>query len=158
MPKENCLLLLQGTSYTNDTSTGEGRLRHHYIEDKTFTLCCAFSSLWYSSSLDGGEFLGNIYSGDHLKLAFELHLASLPFSLIPSFARDDSRIDLYHANRPTGSSKVQMDSSDYMVFPMETSPIMPSCSNPSTGSTQINRVPNGMENGIRTPKWMSWIL
>ena len=39
-----------------------------------------------------------------------------------------------------------------MVFPMETSPIMPSCSNPSTGSTQINRVPNGKENGIPNPK------
>ncbi|WJZ90866.1 hypothetical protein VitviT2T_009983 [Vitis vinifera] len=97
-------------------------------------------------------FLANIHSSDRLKLAFELHLASLPFSLIPSFARDDSRIDLYHANRPTGSSKVQMDSSDYMVFPMETSPIMPFCSNPSTGSTQINRVPNGKENGIPNPK------
>ena len=39
-----------------------------------------------------------------------------------------------------------------MVFPMETSPIMPSCSNPSTRSTQINRVPNGKENGIPDPK------
>ena len=87
------------------------------------------------------EFLANIYSGDHLKLASELHLASLSFSFIPSFARDDSRIDLYHANRPTGSSRVQMgpfgsvqfqaDANatgqyDYMVFPMETSPVMSS--------------------------------
>ncbi|KAL6324819.1 hypothetical protein AAG906_018346 [Vitis piasezkii] len=130
MPKEDCLLLLQGTKYTNGTSAGEGRLRHHYIEDKTFTSCCAFSSSWYSSSLDYG-------------------------------------------GRPTSSSKVQMGSYgsmqfqadanaagqyDYMVFPMETSLVMPSCSNPSTRGTQINRVPNGMENGIRTPKWMSWIL
>ena len=119
------------------------------------------------------EFLANIYSGDHLKLASELHLASLSFSFIPSFARDDSRIDLYHANRPTSSSKVQMGSYgsmqfqvdanavgqyDYMVFPMETSPVMLSCLNPSTRSTQNNRVPNGMENGIPDPKWMSWIL
>ena len=113
------------------------------------------------------EFLANIYSGDHLKLASELHLASLSFSFIPSFARDDSRIDLYHANRPTSSSKVQMGSYgsmqfqvdanavgqyDYMVFRMETSPVMLSCLNPSTRSTQINRVPNGMENGIPDPK------
>ena len=112
-------------------------------------------------------FLANIHSSDHLKLVFKLHLASLPFSFIPSFAMDDSRIDLYHANMPTGSSKAQMGSSgsiqfqvdanavgqyDYMVFPMETSPIMPSCSNPSTRSTQINRVPNGKENGIPDPK------
>ena len=86
-------------------------------------------------------FLANIHSSDCLKLAFELHFASLPFSFIPSFARDDSRIDLYHANRPTGSSRVQMgpfgsvqfqaDANatgqyDYMVFPMETSPVMSS--------------------------------
>ena len=87
-------------------------------------------------------FLANIHSSDHLKLASELHLASLPFSVIPSFARNDSRIDLYHANRTTSSSRVQMGSSglvqfqadpnaadqyDYMVFPMETSSVMPSC-------------------------------
>ena len=64
-------------------------------------------------------FLANIHSSDRLKLAFELHLASLPFSLIPSFARDDSRIDLYHANRPTGSSKVQMDSSGSIQFQVD---------------------------------------
>ncbi|KAJ9682979.1 hypothetical protein PVL29_018818 [Vitis rotundifolia] len=91
-------------------------------------------------------FLANIHSSDRLKLASELHLTSLPFSFIPSFARDDSRIDLYHANsRCTCSWPI-------MVFPMETSPVMPSCSNPSTGGTQINRVPNGMENGIPDPK------
>ena len=112
-------------------------------------------------------FLANIHSSDRLKLASELHLASLPFSFIPSFARDDTRIDLYHTDRPTGSTRVQMGSSgsvqfqadanaagqyDYMVFPMETSPVLPSCSNPSTEGTQINYVPNGMENGIPDPK------
>lgn len=112
-------------------------------------------------------FLANIHSSDRLKLASELHLASLPFSFIPSFARDDTRIDLYHTDRPTGSTRVQMGSSgsvqfqadanaagqyDYMVFPMETSPVLPSCSNPSTEGTQINCVPNGMENGIPDPK------
>ncbi|CBI37214.3 unnamed protein product, partial [Vitis vinifera] len=56
-------------------------------------------------------FLANIHSSDRLKLASELHLASLPFSFIPSFARDDSRIDLYHTDRPTGSTRVQMGSS-----------------------------------------------
>ena len=61
-------------------------------------------------------FLANIHSSDRLKLAFELHLASLPFSLIPSFARDDSRIDLYHANRPTGLSRVQMGSFGSVQF------------------------------------------
>ena len=39
-----------------------------------------------------------------------------------------------------------------MIFPIETSPIMPSCSNPSTEGTQINCIPNGKENGIPDPK------
>ena len=56
-----------------------------------------------------------------------------------------------------GSMQFQVDANavgqyDYMVFRMETSPVMLSCLNPSTRSTQINRVPNGMENGIPDPK------
>ena len=108
-------------------------------------------------------FLANIHSSDRLKLAAELHLTSLPFLFFPTFARDDSRIDLYHADRPTGSSSVQTGPSgsvqfqadantagqyDYMVLPMETSPIMSSRSNPCTEGMQINYVPDGMENGI----------
>lgn len=112
-------------------------------------------------------FLTNIQSSDRLKLAAELHLASLPFSFFPSFAREDSRIFFYHANRPTGSSSVQMGPAgsvqfqadgnvagqyDYMVFPMETSTVMPSGSIVGTEGTQLNRIPSGMENGIPDTK------
>lgn len=108
-------------------------------------------------------FLANIHSSDCLKLAAELHLTSLPFSFFPLLARDDSRMDLYHANRPIGSSSIQMSPSgsvqlqaeantagqyDYMVLPMETSPFIPSISNPCTEGMQINHVPDGIEIGI----------
>ena len=61
-------------------------------------------------------FLANIHSSDCLKLASKLHLAFLSFSFIPLFARYDSRIDLYHANRPTGLSRVQMGSFGSVQF------------------------------------------
>ncbi|KAJ9672758.1 hypothetical protein PVL29_026111 [Vitis rotundifolia] len=74
------------------------------------------TSLGYLHYPPPAVFLENIHSNDRLKLASKLHLASLPFSFIPSFVRDDSRIDLYHANRLTGSSRVQMGSFGSVQF------------------------------------------
>ncbi|KAK9281444.1 hypothetical protein L1049_004346 [Liquidambar formosana] len=114
----------------------------------------------YSHYPPPAVFLANVHSSDRLSLAAELPLMSLPLLYLPSFARDDSRIDLQRTNRPVGSSRALVDSSAPMQFQidanaveqydyMETSPVIPSSSYSATEDAEINFFSNGVGSGVR---------
>ncbi|KAK0583276.1 hypothetical protein LWI29_035362 [Acer saccharum] len=101
-------------------------------------------------------FVTNAQSNDRVSLAAELPLMSLPFLFVPSFPMDDSRVDLHHANRPVGSSNMEVESAastqfqnanvanqhNNAVSPMETIPVIPSGSYPGA---ENNSFPVGIE-------------
>ncbi|GLU07840.1 hypothetical protein SLE2022_247800 [Rubroshorea leprosula] len=106
-------------------------------------------------------FLSNGHSSDHINLAAELPLMSLPFLFMPSFSIDDSRMDLQNADRLVGSNGTQAGPSpllrvpadttatgqyDVTASPMETFPLIPPGSFPGTEDTSFS-FPDRMESG-----------
>lgn len=95
------------------------------------------TSLGYLHYPPPAVFFANVHASERPRLAAELPLMSL---FLSSYARDDSRMDLQHDDRLVGSSVVEMESAslrfqarsssveqnDGMMFPMETSPSVPS--------------------------------
>lgn len=112
--------------------------------------------------------VANAASNGHANLTTEQPLMSFPFLFVPSFATDDSRIELQHANQHVGSSSLQvgsipslqfqMDANearryDHMVSPMETYPAIHTGSQGGMEDTAHNHFPgpSGTETGAYDP-------
>lgn len=120
------------------------------------------TSLSYLHYPPPAVFLTSAHSSGNLNLATEHSLMSLPFMFLPSFARDDSRMDSQHSNRHAYISRRGAESSapvqiqadlntteqyDYM----EASPMVPSDSYSVTGGSELNYIPNGVESSLYEP-------
>ncbi|KAM7521766.1 hypothetical protein LguiA_011668 [Lonicera macranthoides] len=114
------------------------------LDSSDSSMACATSlgCLQYPPSV----YLANAGPTDHLSSTAELPLMSLPLLYLPSFARDNSRMDLTVGNLPVASSSTQVESSAPLPFQIEVNateqydPIVP-----STEDSLANCYPNGTQ-------------
>ncbi|XVF32299.1 hypothetical protein REPUB_Repub17cG0070200 [Reevesia pubescens] len=111
-------------------------------------------------------FVTSDHSSDHVSLAADPFLISLPCMTVPSFSIDNSRMDLQYVSRLVGSTGMQVGPSPSMQFqtdptiaeqyhstasPMETFPAIPSGLYPGTEDPINSSVAFMMENGAADP-------
>ncbi|OUZ99236.1 WD40 repeat [Macleaya cordata] len=111
-------------------------------------------------------FFANVHSGVRSHTEANTSPSSFPYLFWPTFARDEGRTSLQHANRALGSSNLQqmVDSSsaslqpqrdinggtqhDYLVSPMEVSPMIPSNSYHIPEDTLNNNLSRDLGNAV----------